>query len=189
MLCAKICISWDRTEFKYRKTILLFTSNITCDFISKHIWRCTYDISQDNLIYTFYNILETYEQTKLNCRINELWESTNVYTYCFYSLISIFIITFFDVRNKLNNHIIQCFDTKCTYNIEPLETNCHILQSYSVLFSNCDRIFNHIWISITYYYKHMKSKNHILQGCNLKMHLQNWDIKVVKYIFLNTYLP
>ena len=140
VLCGKK-ITWDRTEVEYCKIRLWFTSNITCGFIYKHILRCTYDTSQNNWIGPFCNLLYTDERTKSNHKTVELWDSTYVYTYYFYILISIFIITFFDVRTELNNHILQCFDIKCMYNIEPLKTNYHILQSSKVLFSKCNQLF------------------------------------------------
>ena len=37
----------------------------------------------------------------------------------------------------------------CTYKIVLLQIDCYILQSYNVLFSDFDHIFNHICISIT----------------------------------------
>ena len=37
----------------------------------------------------------------------------------------------------------------CTYKIVLLQIDCYILQSYNVLFSDSDHIFNHICISIT----------------------------------------
>ena len=51
----------------------------------------------------------------------EFLYSTNVYTYYFYSLIKICIITFYDKRTNLNNKIIQCYDPKCMYNIKPYD--------------------------------------------------------------------
>ena len=62
----------------------------------------------------------------------------------FNSLISIFTMNFFDVRTILNNHILQCSDFKCTYNIEPLQIDDHILQSSNILFSKRDQFLNHI---------------------------------------------
>ena len=55
-------ITLAQTEVDNCKIILWFKSNITFVFISKHILRCTYDISENNVIDTFYNLLFTYEQ-------------------------------------------------------------------------------------------------------------------------------
>ena len=63
-----------------------------------------------------------------------------MYIYIIYSLILICVITLFDVRTKLNNHIIQFYDLKYTYEIEALKIDCHILKSSNVLFSDCNRI-------------------------------------------------
>ena len=71
------------------------------------------------------------------------------YTQFFNSLILIFIITFFDVRTKLNNHILQCSDIKYTCEIKPLQNYCQILHSSNVFFKwyqtfksylNCNQI-------------------------------------------------
>ena len=64
-----------------------------------------------------------------------------MYTYQFYSLISIFIMKFFDVHKKLNNHIIQSSDLKCMYEIEKLQIDFQIQQYSNVLFSKCDHNF------------------------------------------------
>ena len=86
-----------------------------------------------------------------------------MYRYYFYTLISICVITFFDVHMKLNNRILQCYDLKCTYEIEPLKFDYRILQSSNILFSKCDQFLNNIWITITHYDKHTNSNNHILK--------------------------
>ena len=57
----------------------------------------------------------------------------------FLVLIEICIVTFSDVRTKLNDHILQRSDLKCTYEIEPFRIDCYILQSSGVIFSKCDR--------------------------------------------------
>ena len=59
----------------------------------------------------------------------------------FPSLVVIFIITFFDVCKKLNNHILQYSGLKCTYDIEPLQIYCYILQSFNELFSKRNPMF------------------------------------------------
>ena len=58
------------------------------------------------------------------------------------------------IYTKLNNNILQYYYVECTYNIEPLQINCQILQSSDVLFSKCNQVFNHICIEITFYDKH-----------------------------------
>ena len=68
-----------------------------------------------------YHLLFTDEWTKLNHKTIQFWYYTHVYTYYFYSLISICIIDFFGVSIKLNNHILQCSNLKCTYKIIPLK--------------------------------------------------------------------
>ena len=57
------------------------------------------------------------------------------------------------VYTKLNHHILQFSDLKCTYEIEPLQIECNILQSSNVIFSKCDRFFNHICIVIKFHNK------------------------------------
>ena len=59
-------ITWAQIEVEYCNMILLFTSNITCDFICKHILRCMYNILQNILIEKFYNLLFTDEQIEPN---------------------------------------------------------------------------------------------------------------------------
>ena len=58
-----------------------------------------------------------------------------LYANYFYSLISILFIALFDVHTKLNNHILQCSDLKCTYKIEPSQIDCHIPHYSKVFFS------------------------------------------------------
>ena len=104
----------------------------------------------------------------------------------FYSLVWVCIITLFDVRKKLNNHILQCPDLKFIYGIEPLQIECHIIESFDVLFSKCNKKITDICIAITFYDKCMKSNNHILKWCNLEMHVRNQDItwyKIWKHLF------
>ena len=48
---------------------------------------------------------------------------------------------------KLNNHIRQYYDLKCTYETEPLTIDCYIIQASNILFSECDRILNHVYIA------------------------------------------
>ena len=84
MLCAENVI-WDQTEVKYCKIRLWFTSNRTCGFISKHIIWCTYNISKNSWIDTFYNILFTNEQTRSKHKMIELLDYTTVYTYYLYA--------------------------------------------------------------------------------------------------------
>ena len=43
------------------------------------------------------------------------------------------IIKLFYVRTKLNNHILQYSDLKCTYEIKPLKIDCNILHSSNVI--------------------------------------------------------
>ena len=90
MFCVKK-ITWARKEVYYCKIILWFTSNITrAKELNLHILQ--YSIHrqtnktepQNNLIMRFYLCIYI----------------------LFYILISIFIITFFDVRTKWNNHIL-----------------------------------------------------------------------------------
>ena len=177
VVCKKIAWAW--TEAEYCKISLWFTTDITCGFIFKHIIRCTYNISQKNWIDTFYYLLFTDGRTKSNHTTIGLWYSTYAYTYSFYILISIFIITFFDVSTKLNNHILQCSDLKYMYEIELLQINCDFQQSSNVFLSNYDRFLNRICITITFYDKCMKSNNHILRWCNLKMCVRNQDITYI----------
>ena len=127
MCCVLKDITWAQIEVDYCKIRLWFTSDITCGYISNHIVLCTYDILRKNWIDIFYIIIFTDEWNKSEHKIIELWDSTYVYTYYFNSLISILIITFFDVLTKLNNHILQYYDLKCTYEIEPLKIDCNIL--------------------------------------------------------------
>ena len=128
MCCVQKNITWSRMDDVYCKIRLWFTSKITCGYISKHTIWCMYNISQNNWIDTFYNFIFTDEWEKSNHKTIELWDYTNVYiyTYTFCSLISICIITFFDVRTKLNNHILQYYDLKFTYEIKPLQIYCTV---------------------------------------------------------------
>ena len=59
-----------------------------------------------------------------------------VYAYYFYNLISILIITSIDVHKKLNNHILQCYDLKCTHKIKPLRMDYYILKSSKYSFQS-----------------------------------------------------
>ena len=81
MCCLQKTITWSQTEVEYCKMRLWFTSHTTCGFIYKHIIQCTYEISQNNWIGTFYNIIFTDEWTKSNHKTIELWYSTYVNTY------------------------------------------------------------------------------------------------------------
>ena len=68
-----------------------------------------------------------------------------IYTSSFYSLILIGIIALFDVCVKLNNHVLQCSDIKCTYEIKPLQIEFHILQSSNVFFEGAIGFFDNIF--------------------------------------------
>ena len=78
MCCVQKYITWAHCKIR-----LLFTSNIEYGFISKHILWCTYDVSQNNWIDAFYNIIFTYERTKYNHKTIEWCDSTSAYTYFF----------------------------------------------------------------------------------------------------------
>ena len=84
------------------------------------------------------NIFFTYDQTGSKHKTVKWWFTTNVYTYYLYSFMWIFIITFFDVRIKYNNPILQCSDLKCTYMIRPLQINYKYLHPSNRYFSKCD---------------------------------------------------
>ena len=58
---------------------------------------------------------------------------------------------FFDVRIKLNNHILQYSDLKCAYEIKPSQIDFHILHSFNVLFSKSNQFLNNICIAIIFY--------------------------------------
>ena len=90
------------------------------------------------------------------------------------------IIAFFGVCTKLSNHILQYSDVKFMHEIEPLQIDFLSLQYSKVLFHGLIDFFNHICIAITFYDKCKKSKNNILQWCNLKIYAQNQDIKPSK---------
>ena len=70
------------------------------------------------------------------------WYSTYFYVHIIFTVWSCFlVITLFYVRTKLNNPIIQYSQLKFTYNIGPLQIYCYNLQSWNILFSNCECFF------------------------------------------------